>query len=163
MNKTRSCAHTLHKDRVGRVRVIAEKVLWKKLSKGWTACLRGGNEMRVERLPKGTKNHHCTSRVMVAASSHVPLYSLVESTQSVYGIRLFFVSARTNKRHHHHCGAPTRFRACVGRQRVWLQESCEFCCSKAYYVPPQSSPPHGAQSALRPQGNRGRRRLPRGS
>jgi hypothetical protein len=26
----------------------------------------------------------------------------VESTQRVYGVRLFFVSARTNKRHHHH-------------------------------------------------------------
>ena len=42
------------------------------------------------RLPKGTKNHHCTTRVMVEASSHVPLYSLVESTQRVYGLRLFF-------------------------------------------------------------------------
>jgi hypothetical protein len=39
---------------------------------------------------------------MVAASSHVPLYSLVESTQRIYGFRLFVVSARTNKRHHHH-------------------------------------------------------------
>ena len=39
--------------------------------------------------------------VMVEASSHVPLYSLVESTLLVYGARLFFVSARTNKRHHH--------------------------------------------------------------
>ena len=39
---------------------------------------------------------------MVAASSHVPLYSLVESTQRVYGVRLSFVSARTIKRHHHH-------------------------------------------------------------
>ena len=36
-------------------------------------------------------------RVMVEASSHVPLYSLVESTQKVYGVSLFFVSARTNK------------------------------------------------------------------
>jgi hypothetical protein len=39
---------------------------------------------------------------MVEASSHVPLFSLVESTQRVYGVRIFFVSARTNKRHHHH-------------------------------------------------------------
>jgi NADPH-dependent curcumin reductase CurA len=37
MHKTRSCAHTLHKDRVSGVRVIAENVGWKKLSKGWTA------------------------------------------------------------------------------------------------------------------------------
>ena len=37
MHKTRSCAHTLHKDRVSGLRVVAEKVLWKKLSKGWTA------------------------------------------------------------------------------------------------------------------------------
>jgi hypothetical protein len=43
---------------------------------------------------------------IVEASSHVPLYSLVESTQRVYGVRLFFVSARTNKRHHHHPGVP---------------------------------------------------------
>jgi hypothetical protein len=32
----------------------------------------------------------------------VPLYSVVESTQRVYGLRLIVVSARTNKRHHHH-------------------------------------------------------------
>jgi hypothetical protein len=37
----------------------------------------------------------------VDASSHVPLYSVVESTQRVYGLRLIFVSARTNKRNHH--------------------------------------------------------------
>jgi hypothetical protein len=36
------------------------------------------------------------------ASSHVLLYSVVQSTQRVYGVRLCFVSARTNKRHHHH-------------------------------------------------------------
>jgi hypothetical protein len=42
MHETRSCAHTLHKDRVSGVRVVvAEKVLWKKLSEGWTAL----NEM----------------------------------------------------------------------------------------------------------------------
>jgi hypothetical protein len=35
---------------------------------------------------------------MVDASSHVPLYSVVESTQRVYGLRLIFVSARTNKK-----------------------------------------------------------------
>ncbi len=93
------------------------------------------------RLPKGTKNHHCTIRVMVEASSHVTLYSVVESTQRVYAsgrsafyrvsfrinhvlserarvkparvparkdssnrknrcVRLFFVFARTNYRHH---------------------------------------------------------------
>ncbi len=32
----------------------------------------------------------------------MPLYSVVESTQRVYGVRLICVSARTNKRHHHH-------------------------------------------------------------
>jgi len=37
-------------------------------------------------------------------SSHVPLYSVVESTQRVYGLRLIFVSERTNKRHHHLIG-----------------------------------------------------------
>jgi hypothetical protein len=37
MHKTRSCAHTLHKDRVSGVRVVAENVRWKKISKGWAA------------------------------------------------------------------------------------------------------------------------------
>ena len=37
MHKTLSCAYTLHKDRVSGVRVVAEKVRWKKLFKGWTA------------------------------------------------------------------------------------------------------------------------------
>jgi hypothetical protein len=36
MHKTRSCSHTSHKDLVRGVRVVAEKVRWKKLSKGWT-------------------------------------------------------------------------------------------------------------------------------
>ncbi len=36
------------------------------------------------------------------ASSHVPLYSVVESTQRVYDSRLIVVSERTKKRHHHH-------------------------------------------------------------
>jgi hypothetical protein len=53
------------------------------------------------RLPKGTKNHHCTNRVMVDASSHVPLYSVVESTLRVYVRRIIVVSERTNKSHHH--------------------------------------------------------------
>ena len=38
MHKTRSYAHTLHKDRVSRVRDVAEKVRWKKLFfKGWNS------------------------------------------------------------------------------------------------------------------------------
>jgi hypothetical protein len=37
MHKTRSCAHTLHKDRVSGVRDVAEKVRWNKFFKGWTA------------------------------------------------------------------------------------------------------------------------------
>jgi hypothetical protein len=36
MHKARSCAHTLHKDRMSEVRGKAEKVGWKKLFKGWT-------------------------------------------------------------------------------------------------------------------------------
>jgi hypothetical protein len=36
MHKTRSCAHTLHKDRVRGERDGAGKVRWKKLFKGWT-------------------------------------------------------------------------------------------------------------------------------
>ena len=32
----------------------------------------------------------------------MPLYSLEESTQRVYGVRLYFVSARTKRHHHHH-------------------------------------------------------------
>ena len=40
-------------------------------------------------------------------ASHVPFLSLLEGTQRVYGLGLFFVSARTNKGHHHQ-GASTR-------------------------------------------------------
>ncbi len=36
MHKTRSCVHTLHKDRVSGVRDVAKKVRWKKLFKDWT-------------------------------------------------------------------------------------------------------------------------------
>jgi hypothetical protein len=36
MHKTRSCAHTLHKDQVRGVRDGAGKVRWEKLFKGWT-------------------------------------------------------------------------------------------------------------------------------
>jgi hypothetical protein len=36
MHKTRSCAHTLHKDRVRGVRDGTGKVRWEKLFKGWT-------------------------------------------------------------------------------------------------------------------------------
>ena len=36
MHKTRSCARTLHKDRVRGVRDGAGKVRWEKLFKGWT-------------------------------------------------------------------------------------------------------------------------------
>jgi hypothetical protein len=55
---------------------------------------------------KGKKNHHCTIRVMVITSSHVFVFSSLRvggSTQGGYmALELFFVSARTNKRHHHH-------------------------------------------------------------
>jgi hypothetical protein len=37
----------------------------------------------------------------VEASSHIPLYSLVESTHKGIWRKAIFVSARTNKRHHH--------------------------------------------------------------
>ena len=50
--------------------------------------------------PEGLR--HCSSRVMVDASSHVPLYSVVESTQRVYGRRQIIVSERTSKNHNHH-------------------------------------------------------------
>ena len=60
---------------------------------------------------KGRRSTTAPLWVMVAASSHMPLYSLVESTQRVYGVRLFFVSARTNKRHHHHHNRQVRARA----------------------------------------------------
>ena len=40
-----------------------------------------------------TKNHHCTTRVMVAASSHVPLYSLVhgEYPKGIWRKAIFFL------------------------------------------------------------------------
>ena len=52
------------------------------------------------------------------ASSHVTLYSVVESTQRVYGVRLCFVSARTNKRHHHQQGWDCKYRTGKGRQGI---------------------------------------------
>ena len=91
------------------------------------------------RLPKGTKNHHCTTRVMVAASLHMLLYSFVESTQRLYSVRLFFVSARTNKSHHHlwhpaHCPMGTVPRVLV--RRTALQAYTDFggLCSGAVHV-----------------------------
>jgi hypothetical protein len=36
MHKTRSCACTLHKDRVQKVIGAVKRALWKKLSKDWT-------------------------------------------------------------------------------------------------------------------------------
>jgi hypothetical protein len=52
---------------------------------------------------RGTKKHHDTIRDMMATSSH--LFSSISRgvTQWVYGGRLFVVSARTYKRHHHLC------------------------------------------------------------
>ena len=80
---------------------VCEEYYWRFLycERGW---LTGRVFSTLPRFPKGTKNHHCTTRVMVEASPHVPLYFLVESTQRVHGVRLILFSARTNKRHHHH-------------------------------------------------------------
>jgi hypothetical protein len=51
--------------------------------------------------PKGEKKHHNTIGDMMAALSHVLSSISRGGTQWVYGGRLFVVSARTNKRHHH--------------------------------------------------------------
>ena len=51
---------------------------------------------------RGEKKHHDTIRNMIAGSSHVLSSVSRGVTQWVYGGRLFVVSARTNKRHHHH-------------------------------------------------------------
>jgi hypothetical protein len=59
MHKTRSCAHTLHKDRVSGVRVVAGKVGWQKLFKGWTTLneiLRGTVGRKMGR--KTTRGKH---------------------------------------------------------------------------------------------------------
>ena len=56
-------------------------------------------------LTKKGKDHHCTIRVMVVTSSHVCVSSSYggEYPGGEYmALELFFVSARTNKRHHHH-------------------------------------------------------------
>jgi hypothetical protein len=50
---------------------------------------------------RGTKKHHDTIRDMMATSSHVFSSISRGGTQWVYGVRLFVVSARTSKRHHH--------------------------------------------------------------
>ena len=51
--------------------------------------------------PKGEKKHHDTIRDMIATSSHLLSSISHGGTQWVYGGRLFGISARTNKRHHH--------------------------------------------------------------
>ena len=54
----------------------------------------------IPRQPKGKKNHQCTSRVIVRASSHVLyLLSVVANTEpkQVYGGMQSFVSERTIK------------------------------------------------------------------
>jgi hypothetical protein len=55
---------------------------------------------------RGKKKHHDTIRNMISGSSHVLSSVSRGVTQWVYGGRLFVVSVRTNKRHHHHQGAP---------------------------------------------------------
>ena len=50
----------------------------------------------------GTESeHHDTIRDMMATSSHVFSFIFRGGTLWVYGGRLFVISARTNKRHHH--------------------------------------------------------------
>jgi hypothetical protein len=49
---------------------------------------------------RGTKKHHDTTRGMMATSSQVFSFISRGGTQWVYGVRLFIVSTRTNKRHH---------------------------------------------------------------
>ena len=66
--------------------------------------LTGRSSCTPSRQLKEKKNHHCTPRVLVRASSHVLyLLSIVESIEpkQVYGVKLDFVSERTIKDHHH--------------------------------------------------------------
>jgi hypothetical protein len=70
-------------------------------------------ERRTTIVPLGSwwTHHHmclfigvCTAvqRLLNQVPMNNIISSMVESTQRVYGSRLSFVSARTNKRHHHH-------------------------------------------------------------
>ena len=68
---------------------------------------------------KEKKNHHCTPRVLVRASSHVLyLLSIVESTEprQVYGVKLDLVSERTIKDHDHH---KSESPACLETWYIW--------------------------------------------
>jgi hypothetical protein len=74
MHKTRSCAHTLHKDRVSGVRDVAEKVGWKKLFKGWTALneiWRGTVGWKMGRKTTRGKHTRASSRWYVGAGREV--------------------------------------------------------------------------------------------
>ena len=51
------------------------------------------------------KDHHCTIRVMVVTSSHMCVSSSYGGEypgEGYMALEQIFVSARTNKRHHHH-------------------------------------------------------------
>ena len=64
--------------------------------------LRGGEEEGGVRSGPGAARTILILHIISASPSKQPL--LVGSTLGVYSVRLIFVSARTNKRHHHHLG-----------------------------------------------------------
>jgi hypothetical protein len=63
MHKTRSCAHTLHKDRVRKVTVAAKRALWKKLSQGWTDLNKTWRKTVRRSIDVGTLEQEGRSRV----------------------------------------------------------------------------------------------------
>ena len=73
--------------------------------------------------PKREKKHNDTRRDMIAASPHVFSSISRGGTQWVYGGRLFIVSARTNKRHHHQVVAEYVDSEAFGRAFVMLERA----------------------------------------
>jgi hypothetical protein len=79
---------------------------------------------------KGKKNHHCTIRVMVRTSSHVLIFFSLRVGGSTQGggymaLELFFVSARTNKRHHH-------LSTCVRNFNMHVKKKYTSPCTKMH-------------------------------
>jgi hypothetical protein len=69
--------------------------------RSYSAQIQSQNEEKTPPPPNRTcpyrrKNHSCTVRVRVMASSHVLVFLLVESTQRVYGSRAIFCFCKNN-------------------------------------------------------------------
>ena len=113
MHKTRSCAHTLHKDRVSGVREIAEKVRWKKLFKGWTALNEIWRGTGVELLAK-----YATFRPAELTSKELRVWQTLKGRQRDEGGEEARVMPRVSGQDPNDCGktggnTQSQFFACI--------------------------------------------------